>query len=186
MLVWSYQHGAFMSKVLSSFSVAHNGLIIHICTRYLCIYTYTRINRHTLHTYTHSPYSFVFYIGVELINNVVLMSGVQQSDSVIHIYVSILFQILFPFRLFQKIERSSLCDTVDPCWLSILNIAVCTCQSQAPILSFPPPLLPTGNHNCHDLCGSFFVLFNQNPSSFMFPQHQLVLPTALSSGIKWI
>ena len=142
MLVWSYQHGAFMSKVLSSFSVAHNGLIIHICTRYLCIYTYTRINRHTLHTYTHSPYSFVFYIGVELINNVVLMSGVQQSDSVIHIYVSILFQILFPFRLFQKIERSSLCDTVDPCWLSILNIAVCTCQSQAPILSFPPPFSP--------------------------------------------
>ena len=38
-----------------------------------------------------------------------LVSGVQQSDSVIHIHVSILFQILYPFRLLQNIERSSLC-----------------------------------------------------------------------------
>ena len=53
--------------------------------------------------------NFVFYIGVSLINNVVLVSGVQQSDSVIHTHVSILFQILFPFRLLQNIERSSLC-----------------------------------------------------------------------------
>ena len=52
-----------------------------------------------------------------MINNVVLVSGVQRSDSVIH--VSILFQILFPFRLLQNIEQSSLCYTVGPCWLSI-------------------------------------------------------------------
>ena len=58
--------------------------------------------------------------------NVVLISGVQQSDSVIHI--SILFQILFPFRLLQSIKQSSLCYTAGPCWLSILNIAMCTCQ----------------------------------------------------------
>ena len=42
-------------------------------------------------------YNFLFYIGVWLIYNVVLVSGVQQSHSVIHIHVSILFQILFPF-----------------------------------------------------------------------------------------
>ena len=70
---------------------------------------------------------FLFYIGVELINNVVLVSGVQQSDSVMHIYISILFQILFPFRLLQSIEQSSLCYTVGPCWLSILNTVLCTC-----------------------------------------------------------
>ena len=35
------------------------------------------------------------------------MLGVQQSDSVIH--VSILFQILSPSRLLQRIEPSSLC-----------------------------------------------------------------------------
>ena len=65
-----------------------------------------------------------------MINNVVLVSGVQQSDSVIH--VSILFQILFPFRLLQNTEQISLCYTVGPCWSSILNIAVCACQSQTP------------------------------------------------------
>ena len=39
----------------------------------------------------------------------VLVSGVQQSDSVIHIHVSILFKNLFLFRLLQRIEQSSLC-----------------------------------------------------------------------------
>ena len=38
--------------------------------------------------------NFVFYIGVQLINNVVMTSGVQQSGSVIHMYLSILFHIL--------------------------------------------------------------------------------------------
>ena len=60
-----------------------------------------------------------------MVNNV-LVSGVQQSDSVIHIHVSILFQILFPFRLLQNIKQCFLYYTVGPCWLSILNIAVCT------------------------------------------------------------
>ena len=49
-----------------------------------------------------------------MINNVVLVLGVQQSDSVIHIHVSILFQIIFPFRLLQNIEQHSLCYTVGP------------------------------------------------------------------------
>ena len=57
--------------------------------------------------------------------------------TVIHIHVSILFQILFPFRLLQNTEQSALCYTVGPCWLSILNIVVCTCQSQTPKLSLP-------------------------------------------------
>ena len=107
-------------------------------------------------------------------SNVVLVSGVQQSDSVIYILVSILFQIIFPFRLLRSIEQSSLCYTVGP-WLSILcfifspnfilfiyfkhlywsiialqccvrlsilNRAMCTCQSQTPNLSHPLPLLP--------------------------------------------
>ena len=40
-----------------------------------------------------------------MINNIVLVSSVQQSGSVIH--VSILFQIIFPFRLLYNIEQSS-------------------------------------------------------------------------------
>ena len=62
-----------------------------------------------------------------------LVSCVQQSGSVTH--VSILFQIIFPFRLLQNIEQSSLCYTAGPCWLSILNIVVCTRQPQTPNLS---------------------------------------------------
>ena len=58
-------------------------------------------------------------------HNVVLVSGIQQSDLVIHIHVSILFQIFFPLRLLQNIEQSSLCYTVSPCWFSISNLAVC-------------------------------------------------------------
>ena len=60
-----------------------------------------------------------------MINDVVSVSGVQQSDSVTHIHVSIPFHILFPFRLLQNIEQSPLCYTIGPCWLSVLNIAVC-------------------------------------------------------------
>ena len=73
-------------------------------------------------------HKILFYIGIWLINNVVLVSGVQQIDSVIHTYVRIHFQILFPFRLLQNTEQNSLCCTVGPYWLSILHIAVCTCQ----------------------------------------------------------
>ena len=38
----------------------------------------------------------------------VLASGVQQSDSIIHIHVPILFQIFFLFSLLHNIEQSSL------------------------------------------------------------------------------
>ena len=46
-----------------------------------------------------------------MINNAVLLSGVQRNDSVVHIHLSILFKILFPFRLLCNIEQSSLCYT---------------------------------------------------------------------------
>ena len=45
---------------------------------------------------------FLFYVGVEW--TMLSISGVQQSDSAIHILVSILFQTLFPFRLLQNTE----------------------------------------------------------------------------------
>ena len=74
-----------------------------------------------------------------MIDSVILHSGIQQSDSVIHTYVSI-FQILFPFSLFQNIEQSSLCDTVSPSWLTALHIAVCICLAQTLSLSLNLPL----------------------------------------------
>ena len=70
-----------------------------------------------------------------------IISVVQQSDSVMHVHVSILSQIFFPFRLLHDIGQSILCYTVGPHWLSILNI-VCTSQLQAdapwPSVSLPP------------------------------------------------
>ena len=80
-----------------------------------------------------------------MINNVVLVSGAQQSDSVIHIHVSILSQILFPFRLSQSIEQSSLCSTVPihfkaSCWPSKAFPQTC---SFCPCQGFMEPLLNT-------------------------------------------
>ena len=46
----------------------------------------------------------LIFIGIELIYNVVLVSGVPQSESVIHIHISVLFYISFPYRLLQSIE----------------------------------------------------------------------------------
>ena len=47
---------------------------------------------------------FSIFTVVQLIYNVVLISGVQKSNSVIHTHMFILFQILFPYRLLQSIE----------------------------------------------------------------------------------
>ena len=62
----------------------------------------------------------------------------------IHIY-TFFFYILFHYGLSQDIQYSSLCYTLRPCCLSILNIMVCIYQPQTPNPSLPhtPPL---GNH----------------------------------------
>ena len=67
-------------------------------------------------------FKVLFYVWVELMSNVRIVWGVQQSDSVIYIHGTILSQFVFPFRLLQDIEQSSQCYTVSPFWLSILNI----------------------------------------------------------------
>ena len=61
-----------------------------------------------------------------MIYNVVLGSGMQQSDSAIHIHEPILFQILNPnpHKLTQNTEYGSLCYTFGPCWFSVLYIAL--------------------------------------------------------------
>ena len=51
------------------------------------------------------------------------------------------FQILFPFNLLHNIEQSSLCYTVDPCWLSTLNIAVYI-HGNPKLPNYPSPTLP--------------------------------------------
>ena len=57
-----------------------------------------------------------------MVYNVMLVSAVQQNESTIHIQISPLFWISFPFRLPKSIKQSSLCykDTVGSRQLSIL------------------------------------------------------------------
>ena len=59
----------------------------------------------------------LFYPGVQPINNVLIVSGRQQMDSVIHICVSILPQTPFP----HNIEQNS----CGPCCLLMFNPALC-------------------------------------------------------------
>ena len=72
--------------------------------------------------------NFLVFMRVYLINNVVIVSGGQLSNSAIHIHVSILPQTPLPSRLPHSIEESSLCYTVGPCALSVLNITVNNCM----------------------------------------------------------
>ena len=64
----------------------------------------------------------VFSIEVQLINNAVLISAVQQSDSVIHIYI--LFPILFHYGLLQEIEWAF--------WLAQL-LKILSAKQEAPV-----------------------------------------------------
>ena len=51
-----------------------------------------------------------------------LVSDVQQRDSVIHMYMFLI--VFFSIRLSRDMEHSSLCYTIGPCCLSILYIIV--------------------------------------------------------------
>ena len=74
----------------------------------------------------------------QLTNNVVRVSGRQKKDSAIHIHVSILPQTPLPPRLPNNIKQSSLCYTVAPCWLTILNIACVPVHPKLPYYLFLP------------------------------------------------
>ena len=58
-----------------------------------------------------------------------IASGRPKRNSATHIHVSILPQIPLLSRLPHNSEQTSLCYKVGPCWLSILNTALCTCPS---------------------------------------------------------
>ena len=89
-----------------------------------------------------------------MIYNIVLVSSVQQINSVIHIHISILFQILFPFRLLQDIEQSSLCYTVGPCWLSVFKYSsVYLLIPNSQFIPLPPSHLRIGLRRAESLWG---------------------------------
>ena len=84
-------------------------------------------------------YSFVFLIEVQLSYNIVCVSGVQQSDTLlpiytcikICIYVYILFSILFHYGLLKNIEYSSLHYRVSPLHMNLQVASFERCQSRS-------------------------------------------------------
>ena len=72
-----------------------------------------RLSRWTIREVPKGHFLFIYiselfvFIGVELINNVVIVSGEQGRDLVIHIHVSILPQTPLPSRLPHNTEQSS-------------------------------------------------------------------------------
>ena len=72
---------------------------------------------------------------------VVLVPGVQQSESVICIHIA----TLFPYRLLQNIGQSTLCCTVGPCYYLF---STQQCVHMTPnLLTYPStPHFPFGNH----------------------------------------
>ena len=58
-----------------------------------------------------AKFFLLIFIGVELLYNVVLVSTVQKSESAIHIHISPLFCISFPF---SSVGKESVCSTGDP------------------------------------------------------------------------
>ena len=99
--------------------------------------------------------------------DVVIVSGGQQRDSATNTHVSFLPANPLLSRLPYKIEQSSLCYTVGPCWFSILNIVVYTCPSQTPYLSLPPILplppweVPNSNWRCFSKCWNIIWISRQ-------------------------
>ena len=75
------------------------------------------------------------------------------------IHVSILPQTLLPSRLAHNTEQSSMCYRVTPCWLRILNTAVCTCVSLLP--DYPFPIRTPNNRKLFSKSLSLFLFWKQ-------------------------
>lgn len=86
------------------------------------------------------------FIGVELIHNVVLVSAVEPGEPVIHILISTLFQVLFPYTSLQSIEKTSLCYIAGK--VTILTLTSASMQILAP--RFPCAHRPSGTR-CHTM-----------------------------------
>ena len=101
----------------------------------------------------------LLFSGVQLLYNVVLLSAVQQSESVIRIHTSPLFFISFPSGSPQSTQFSSLCYTVGSHQLSILYMVSIEyiCPFSLPI--HPTPPFPLGSHTFYSLHWCLYFCF---------------------------
>ena len=81
---------------------------------------------------------YYYFIEVQLINNIVLASGVQESESDINIYLHS-FSYFFPYRSSQNIEQSSLCYYIQQAPVVVLYIVVCVYVNPKLPIYLPSP-----------------------------------------------
>ena len=99
-------------------------------------------------------FSFLNLIGVYLIYNIVLVSGILQSDSVIHIHICILLENLTSYKLSQNIEFPALYSRS----LLVIYLIYSSMYMFIPSSWFIPPwhvfsYFLFGNHNfTFDIC----------------------------------
>ena len=92
--------------------------------------------------------SFWKFVGIWLIYNVVLVLGIQQSDSVIYWHISIFFRFFSHIGYYRILSWvpcgiAGPCAIVGPCWLSILYIVMYSIYINPKLLIYlsPTPLL---------------------------------------------
>ena len=99
-------------------TASHSQLWTQLITSVSGLIHFLRVRAHITHdmdygmSLKHFLSFYIICILVQLINHAAWVSDVQESDSVIHIHVFILFQSLSSFRLLHNIEQSSQCYTV--------------------------------------------------------------------------
>ena len=129
-------------------------------------------------------FKFVYFILEYSFLNAVYISGVQQSDWVIH--TCLFFLRFFSHVGFYEYWADSLCCTIGLCWLPILiQQCVCVCMliSNSQFIPPPPPFL-TDKHNLffdwvvwifdielHELVVNFgnLPLFGQSACKYFLP-----------------
>ena len=108
-------------------------------------------------------YFKLIFIWVQLIYNVVLVSGLMQSESDIHVYIFTLFQLLFSYRLLSRVPcamQKVLVSCLTLHWFSWSIVALQCCVSFCstakwiswyvyiyPLLGFPSHL---GHHRAQN------------------------------------
>ena len=99
---------------------------------------------------------FFFLIEIQLIYNIVLVSGVRQSDCYMYVFIQLFFFRFFSIIDYYKIlSISQYLTIVGPCWLSILYIV--SFNPQIPSLSLLPTF-PFGNHSLVSISVCLFLL----------------------------
>ena len=131
-------HGIFQARVLEWGAIAFSNMLSRLVTTFLprskrlliswlqspsaVILEPRKIKSDTVSTVSPSICHEIIGPDVSLLNNVVLVSVLQQRGSAKRIHTSPLFVISFPFRSPQSTELSSLCYTAVSHELSILFI----------------------------------------------------------------